>query len=109
MSITTTVLFRNEPDAKYDIDYYVKNHMPLVQSLWGKYGVTGWSVTRYTSGADGSAPEFSFGSIVTWESKDQIAAAFARPEAGQIMGDRLNFSNKKPIFLFGETIRRGGK
>ncbi|KAF6785550.1 hypothetical protein CMUS01_16561 [Colletotrichum musicola] len=109
MSIAITVLFRNEPDAKYDIDYYVDNHMPMIQSLWGKYGVTGWSATKYTSGADCSAPEFSFGSTVTWESEDQIATAFAGPEAKQIMGDVPKFSNTKPIFLFGETIRKEGK
>ncbi|WYZ45683.1 hypothetical protein EsH8_VIII_000999 [Colletotrichum jinshuiense] len=104
MVFTITVVFPNEPDAKYDIDYYVANHMPMIQDLWGKYGVKSWSVTKFQNSVDGSAPLYAFGSVVTWGSVDQMRTAFAGPEAEGIMGDVANFSNKHPIFLTGEVI-----
>ncbi|OLN86556.1 hypothetical protein CCHL11_08522 [Colletotrichum chlorophyti] len=105
MTITITVVFPNEADAKYDIDYYVNKHMPLIQERWGQYGVKSWSVTKFQNGADGSAPLYAFGSTVSWDNLDQIKSAFAGPEAAEIMGDVSNFSNKQPIFLTGEVLR----
>ncbi|CCF36772.1 ethyl tert-butyl ether degradation EthD [Colletotrichum higginsianum] len=104
MTVTITVVFPNEPDASYDIEYYVSKHMPLIQERWGKYGVVSWSVTKFQNGVDGSAPLYAFGSVVTWDNVDQIKAAFAGPEAGEIMGDVAKFSNKQPVFLTGEVL-----
>ncbi|KAJ0326318.1 hypothetical protein COL5a_007146 [Colletotrichum fioriniae] len=78
MTVTITVVFPNDPDAEYDINYYTTKHMPLIQERWRKYGVTSCF--------------------------QQIKAAFAGPEAGGIMGDVPNFSNKQPIFLTGEVL-----
>ncbi|KAL0938079.1 ethyl tert-butyl ether degradation EthD [Colletotrichum truncatum] len=108
MSVAITVLFRNEPDAEHDIEYYVNNHMPLIQKQWEKYGVQGWSVTKFSNGIDGSAPMFAFGSTVTWGNQEQIKAAFEGPEAAEIMGDVSKFSNTQPVFLVGEVIRKEG-
>ncbi|KAF9871978.1 ethyl tert-butyl ether degradation EthD [Colletotrichum karsti] len=108
MSVAITVLFRNEADAKYDIDYYANNHMPLIQTQWQKYGVQGWSVTKFGNGVDGSAPQFAFGSTVVWENHDQINKAFTGPEVEEIMKDLPKFSNTQPVFLVGEVIRKEG-
>ncbi|KAF4774338.1 ethyl tert-butyl ether degradation [Colletotrichum scovillei] len=104
MTVTITVVFPNDPDAEYDINYYTTKHMPLIQEQWRKYGVTSWSVTKFQPGADGIPPLYAFGSTVTWDSLQQIKAAFAGPEAAGIMGDVPNFSNKQPIFLTGEVL-----
>ncbi|KAL2693482.1 hypothetical protein Neosp_000042 [[Neocosmospora] mangrovei] len=101
MAFTITVLFPNEPDAKYDFDYYVSKHMPLIQERWGKYGVKSWSATQFTDGLDGSPSPYAFGSVVEWGDADQVKTAFAGPEAAEIMGDVPNFSNKQALFLLG--------
>ncbi|RMJ16838.1 hypothetical protein CDV36_003471 [Fusarium kuroshium] len=103
MTFTITVLFPNEPDAKYDFDYYVSKHLPLIQERWGKYGVKSWSATQFTSGLDGSPSPYAFGSVVEWENADQIKTAFEGPEAAEIMGDVANFSNKQALFLLGRV------
>lgn len=105
MSVTVTVLFPNEPDAKYDYDYYVNKHMPLIQSLWAKYGVTGFSVTKFTAGPDGSEPMYAFASTVYWGSYDQIKTTFAEPEVGEIFEDVHKFSNKHGVFLYGNVSK----
>ncbi|TQN71200.1 hypothetical protein CSHISOI_04289 [Colletotrichum shisoi] len=43
--------------------------MPLIQERWGKYGVVSWSVTKFQDGADGSAPLYAFGSVVTRDNR----------------------------------------
>lgn len=104
MAVTITVLFPNESDAKYDIKYYTTQHMPRIQRLWAKYGVKDWSATEFSAGVDGSPPVYAFGSVVTWESLDQVKAAFASPEAAEIMDDVANFSNKNAVFLVGSVL-----
>lgn len=103
MPASITVLFPNEADAKYDINYYKTHHMPLIEKLWGHFGVTSWSVTTFTPGPDGSDPTFVFGSVVNWASAEAIKTAFADESVQQIMQDVPNFSNKQPTFLFGDV------
>ncbi|TDZ39166.1 hypothetical protein CTRI78_v010641 [Colletotrichum trifolii] len=91
MSIAITVLFRNEADARYDLAYYANTHMPL-----------------YGPGPDGAEPPFVFGSTVTWAEGSQVQTAFAGPEAARVFADVPNFSNKEPLFLYGEVVRKEG-
>ena len=37
--IKVTVLYPNEPDKKFDVDYYVNTHVPMVQRLLGPMGL----------------------------------------------------------------------
>ncbi|KAJ9139154.1 hypothetical protein NKR23_g8126 [Pleurostoma richardsiae] len=104
MAFTVTVVFPDEPDAKYDIDSYVEHHMPLVQSCWGKYGLQSWSATKFVDGVDGSHPLYAFGSVVVWDTEESIKTAFAGPEVAEIMGDVAAFSNKHAVFLMGEVL-----
>ncbi|PYI02321.1 hypothetical protein BO78DRAFT_422682 [Aspergillus sclerotiicarbonarius CBS 121057] len=105
MSFTVTVVFPNDADAKYDIDYYTKTHMALIEKHWSKYGLKGWSVTKYVPGVDGTPPVYAFGSEAFWESEDGMKSAFGSPEVAEIMADVAHFSNKSPIFLLGQTIK----
>ncbi|KAF4246930.1 hypothetical protein CNMCM8980_007966 [Aspergillus fumigatiaffinis] len=105
MASSITVVFPNDADAEYDIDYYTKNHLPLIEKHWSKFGLKGWSVTRFVPGLDGSKPLYAFGSEVFWESEEGIKNAFASPETAEIMGDIPRFSNKSPIFLIGEIMK----
>ncbi|RAL02820.1 uncharacterized protein BO80DRAFT_463071 [Aspergillus ibericus CBS 121593] len=105
MSFTVTVVFPNDADAEYNIDYYTQTHMTLIEKHWSKYGLKGWSVTKYVPGLDGTPPLYAFGSEVFWENEDGAKAAFASPEVAEIMGDVPHFSNKTPIFLLGQTVK----
>jgi hypothetical protein len=41
MAFSITVVFPNDADAEYDIDYYTRNHMPLIEKHWSKFGLKG--------------------------------------------------------------------
>ncbi|PWY68505.1 hypothetical protein BO94DRAFT_611434 [Aspergillus sclerotioniger CBS 115572] len=105
MSFTVTVVFPNDADAQYDINYYTKSHMVLIEKHWTKFGLQGWSVTKYVPGLDGTPGPYSFGSDVYWKDEEAMKAAFASPEVAEIMADVAHFSNKSPVFLFGRTVK----
>ncbi|RAL00169.1 uncharacterized protein BO80DRAFT_425955 [Aspergillus ibericus CBS 121593] len=106
MAYTLTVLYPNETDAKYNLDYYISNHMPLVERHWKKYGIQSWSVTRYNPAVDGTRPLYTIGCIIAWESEESIQEAFKGPEAAEVLSDVSNFSNKQPIFLIGKGVAK---
>ncbi|SCO78534.1 uncharacterized protein FRV6_02747 [Fusarium oxysporum] len=104
MPATVTILYPNDADANYDLDYYVKHHMPLLGKLWGTKGLKSWTATKYGPGADGSPHPYAFGCSIAWETAGAIKAAFSGPEAGEVMADVAKFSNKQPIMLFGKQL-----
>jgi len=104
MPFHATVLYPNEDDTKFDLDYYLKTHMPLVQERFGKYGMKGWEVVEYKPGADGAKPKFAIGATLIWEAPDHLAAALSSEDAGVVFGDVPNFTNKQPIFLGGAVV-----
>ncbi|CAD0052771.1 unnamed protein product [Aureobasidium pullulans] len=107
MSFIVTVVFPNDVDAQYDIEYYTKHHMPLIFKDWAKYGVTGWNVREFAPGPDGSAPLYAFGSDVFWKLAERLEEASKGPEAGAIMADVPKFRNKPPVFLYGHVVGSG--
>ncbi|GFN11042.1 hypothetical protein AtubIFM56815_008608 [Aspergillus tubingensis] len=109
MTYTITVVFPNEPDAKYDIEYYTNVHMRLIEKHWTKYGLKSWSVTKFGPALDGTPPPYAVGSRVHWESEEGMKKAFESPEVPEVMGDVVNFSNRPAIFLFGETVQPSPK
>ncbi|POS69295.1 ethyl tert-butyl ether degradation EthD [Diaporthe helianthi] len=104
MVVSVTVLYPNDADAKYDIEYYKTTHMGLMNKHFSKAGLISWSVTTYTPGPDGSASPFAFSSSSTWRSTEDFKAAFQGEALKEILADvpNFNFANKQSTFLFGE-------
>ncbi|GFN20308.1 hypothetical protein AtubIFM55763_007864 [Aspergillus tubingensis] len=108
MVYTVTVLYPNEADAKYDLEYYLSHHLPLVDRLWRKYGLHGWTVVKYGPGVTEDRIPYSFGCVLFYEDDNAAKQAFKGPEAAEVLGDISKFSNKQPLFLYGERISTGG-
>lgn len=47
MPIAITILYPSVSDATFNLDYYLKTHMPLVSKEFGPHGLKGWKVSRY--------------------------------------------------------------
>ncbi|OLN85467.1 hypothetical protein CCHL11_08062 [Colletotrichum chlorophyti] len=102
MPVTVSVLYPNEPDAKYDIDYYINTHMPLAASTWKDAGVKSWSVHKYLPGPGGQESKYVFAGVLEFESVEAVHKALASPDSKTVTDDVPNFSNKQPTFLIGE-------
>jgi uncharacterized protein (TIGR02118 family) len=104
MPFHATVLYPNEDDATFDMDYYLKTHMPLVMERFGKHGLKRWEVLQYGPGADGAKPKYSVGATLIFDTPEQLGAALSSEDAGPVFGDVPNFSNKGPVFLGGALV-----
>ena len=105
MTFHVNVLYPNDEGATFDMDYYLKTHMPLVKKHWASFGLQGYTVTQAQPGPDGAKPQYSVLATLIWEKGENVAKAMGdQPSVGVIMGDIPNFSNKQPIFISGDVV-----
>ncbi|KAI0483505.1 hypothetical protein F4859DRAFT_400775 [Xylaria cf. heliscus] len=86
--------------AKFNMDYYLKTHMPLVQKTWAPYGLKSWKVSHYTNP---KAP-YVVQAWLEWESKEHADKGTASTDGKAVFGDISNFSDKSPAVLSGEQV-----
>ncbi|KAH7002701.1 hypothetical protein B0J12DRAFT_747730 [Macrophomina phaseolina] len=103
MPIEVTVLYPNVSDATFNLDYYLKTHMPLVQKEFGPHGLKGWKVAKILGTATGEAAPFSIQCTLQYDTKDHFDASL-KAAAAPVLGDVPNFSNKDPTFLVGDIV-----
>ena len=74
--ITVNVLYRHTDSIKFNMNYYLDTHMPLVNKLLGP-ALKGVLVQQGISGgAPGSPPEFAVITVLSFESMESFQAAF---------------------------------
>lgn len=101
MSYHASVMYPNDEDITFDESYYLKTHMPLVESIWKKHGLVSWKIIKYTTALDGSRSKYLICANLVWESEEGAKKGLQDPEAPKIFADIPNFTNKHPITLGG--------
>lgn len=100
--ITVSVLYPNEANLRFDMDYYFNRHIPLVRRLLGS-ALKGVQVERGISGGTpGSSAPFFVLVHLTFDSLDAFQAAFG-PHAAAIQQDIPNYSSVTPIVQVSEV------
>ncbi|KAJ6005935.1 hypothetical protein N7451_003879 [Penicillium sp. IBT 35674x] len=99
-----SVLYPNEEGITFDETYYLQTHMPLVDKVWKKHGLTGWKIIKYSTSLDGSKSQFYISANLEFESEEAATNALKDPESAAIFGDIPNFTNKKPITIAGNQL-----
>jgi uncharacterized protein (TIGR02118 family) len=105
MPIQVTVLYPNEDDSQFDMDYYLAKHMPLVSENWQQYGLKGWEVVQFARGADGAKPLYKVQATLRFDSKEDFGKAMGSSEAATVLGDIPNFTNTQPVLIAGDTLK----
>ena len=98
------VMYPNEADIHFDRDYYMKTHMPLVESTWKKHGLTSWEVIEYTKSLDGSPAKYLIAAKLVWETEEALQNALKDPECTKVFADIPNFTNAQPITMAGVSL-----
>ena len=86
------VTYEGEPTSRFDRDYYVQQHLPLVLKAWRQYGLE--SVSAFFPAIEHA------GTVALCECRfrDDAAmeTAFASPESSDVMADVRRFTNLSP-------------
>ena len=94
--ITVNVLYANQDGAKFDMNYYLTSHIPMVKRLLGG-ALKGCVVEQGLGGAaPGSKAEFATLCHLRFDSVDAFQKAFG-PHAAEITGDIPNYTNVQPV------------
>ncbi|ESZ98617.1 hypothetical protein SBOR_0987 [Sclerotinia borealis F-4128] len=100
MTVIITVMYPKTETSTFDLDYYLKKHMPLVQEKWGPQGLKNWSVTKLDESGG-----YTMQALLWFESSEAWAKAGAT-DGPTIMKDISKFSSEQPLFVFGEVIKK---
>ncbi|WP_028996300.1 EthD family reductase [Azohydromonas australica] len=103
--IKISILYPNHKGSRFDMDYYVKTHMPLSIKLLSTHpGFKGVSVEQGLAGAiPGSGPAHVAMSHFLFTSMEDFLAAFM-PHAPVLQGDMPNYTDIEPVIQFNEVL-----
>jgi hypothetical protein len=99
MSYIVTLLYP-VGQKPFDLNYYLKNHMTLVQKRWAQYGLQDWEVVKLDP-AGGNQIKC----ILRF--KDEAGRAKASGDSDDIVGDIPNYTDTKPVINQGVSVGTG--
>jgi uncharacterized protein (TIGR02118 family) len=86
------VTYRGTSETRFDREYYVERHLPLVMRSWSQYGLQ--EIAAFFP------PVQQGGTIALCECRfrddEAVRAAFASPEVPAVMADVERFSDVRP-------------
>jgi uncharacterized protein (TIGR02118 family) len=89
-------------DGSFNVDYYVSQHMRLVEKAWECAGIEGWQVLKFSE-VEGVKPAYYASAVVTFESLEGATKALRAPDTEKVFGDVPNFTNLQPLLMSGEV------
>jgi uncharacterized protein (TIGR02118 family) len=103
--IRVIVSYPNKPGARFDEEYYLGKHMPMVQEKLGTHGMKSWTVDKGLGGlVPGSAPEYAVQAHLLFENMEGLQAGMAA-EAAAILADIPNYTDLQPVIQINQVLR----
>lgn len=100
--ITVNVLYPNEDGSKFDMNYYLTSHIPMVQKLLGS-ALKGVVVEQgLGGGAPGTKAAYSTICHLRFDSVEAFQSAFG-PHAPAIQKDIANYSSVPPVIQISDV------
>ena len=101
--IKVSVMYPNEPGARFDHEYYRDKHLPLVEQRMGAH-LKKWTIDKgLAGGAPGTAATYVAMCHFYCESVDAFEAGMG-PHRTEIRGDLANYTDLKPIIQISEVV-----
>lgn len=99
--VKVSVFYPNEEGKKFDMNYYLATHIPLVRKLLGA-ACTNASVDQGSmGGTPGSKPTYVAVGHLHFNNVDDFVSSFT-PNANAIMGDIPNYTDISPTVQINE-------
>jgi uncharacterized protein (TIGR02118 family) len=100
--IKVSVFYPAGDSTKFDMEYYCKSHMPMVQRTLGAACKSMAVEQGVAGGAPGAPPTFAAMGHLYFDSVAEFQAAFA-PHMAAIMGDVPNYTDIQPVIQISEV------
>ncbi len=100
--IKVSVFYPAGENKKFDMDYYCKRHMPLVQQTVGPACKSMAVEQGLAGGAPGAPPTYAAMGHLYFESLAAFEAAFL-PHAQALLADVPNYTNIQPVIQISEV------
>lgn len=100
--IKVSVMYPYAPEARFDYEYYLGKHMPLVKARMGDY-LSFYTVDKgLAGGAPGEPATYMTIAHLHCESVEAFQAGFG-PHAQEILGDIPNYTDRTPVIQISEV------
>ena len=99
--IKVTVLYPNAPAARFDMQYHISKHMPMVRQKCAPECRRIAAESSLAGGAPGSRPPYIAVGHLTFDSLAAFQKAFI-PHAPEILADIPNYTNILPVIQISE-------
>ena len=100
--ITVSVFYPHKEGSKFDMDYYINSHIPMVQEKLGA-ALKGASMVQGLGGPEpGSPPIYTAMIHMHFDSVEAFQGAFG-PHAETIMADIPNYTDVEPAIQISEV------
>lgn len=102
--IRVTVLYPHDPSKKFDFDYVVNNHLPMVQRLLGPIGLQSAGIDKGISTADPNAPApYVALNHLLFNTVEEVHQGFMT-HGSEIMSDIKNYTDITPQIQISEIV-----
>jgi len=101
--VIISVIYPAGEGARFDVDYYLKSHMPLASARWKDYGLRETKVLRGSSAPGGGAAPYLIMALLSFDSAAAFEQALER-HGQEIIGDVPNFTNIQPIIQVNDVL-----
>jgi uncharacterized protein (TIGR02118 family) len=91
------------PSARFDLDYYMKSHIPMVEKRAQGRGFSSAQVLKGDVGADGGAPPYQVIALLSFASLDGFQGMI-KEHGAEIMGDVAKFTDAKPAIQINTAV-----
>jgi len=98
-----SVIYSQQEEGKFDFDYYLEKHMPLVDSLYSNLGMKSWQVDRGASLSSKMPSNIVACAYLFFEDINTLKLAL-KNKGDEVMKDVKNFTNIEPSVYFSEVI-----
>jgi uncharacterized protein (TIGR02118 family) len=101
--VIVSVIYPASEGARFDVDYYLKTHVPMVGMHAKDSGLREVKVLRGSSAPGGGAPAHLMMALLSFDSAAGFEQVLERHGA-EIIGDIPNFSNVQPIIQINDVL-----
>jgi uncharacterized protein (TIGR02118 family) len=101
--VVISVMYPTGSGSRFDFDYYLHKHVPLVDTRWGDLGLRELQIFRGVASLEGGGPAFHVTALLTFGSIEEFQNAMSKHGA-EIIADIVNFTDSQPALQINEPL-----